>query len=124
VPHSGRTFIIENLGDPGKIYFILVHIEWMSQCVAMPRRHFERSEAIPSDRRACVPKLHNTKKPCAQALRRAGTSSRQSGTHRNDTFDKPFTVIDAPRLSDLLLSLPQSFDGKTNTFLHPTNGIG
>ena len=36
------------------------------------------------DCHACVPKLHATKNPCVQALRRAGTSSRQSGTPRND----------------------------------------
>jgi hypothetical protein len=70
--------------------------------VAIARGHCEGNKTIPS--------IAASPRPC--------------GTPRNDYFDKPFTVINAPRLSDPLLSLPQSLYGKTNTFLHSTNGIG
>ena len=45
--------------------------------------HSQRNQII-IDCHACVPKLHATKNPCVQALRRAGTSSRYGGTPRND----------------------------------------
>jgi len=54
-------------------------------------RLFRFRNVIPSEAKQaheiatpCVPKLHTTKNPCVQALRRAGTSSREIGTPRND----------------------------------------
>ena len=108
--NEGTAYVREK-GDPEKIYSALVQYRGCHKSVAIPRRYCERSETTPPDWHACAPQNFSVQ---ARRPAKAGPLTMTGAGH----YDK------RSWLSDLLLSLPQSLYGKTNTFLHSADGVG